>query len=454
MNELPILGITQRLFLYLSSTFLILFTLSTMIESMLLDDLLTLPDELQAEFQTLAHEAEHYVLTNDKSGLKVWEKAQKYTLYVVDDNNQSVTNSAIHPYIKSKMSFSHLLHKPMNNRVSKPMIMIHLSSDLHLMVQLPWQLHPAERAKYYLWTVRLCVSAIFLAFVSWLFSKHLQRPLKHLQGLSHQLASGNLSVRAPKKLNSTIKEFNDLAKDFDHMAGQIEKLVLSHKKLLRNISHELRTPLTRQNLAIHLLKNKLQPEQVKYFTQIENDATEMNNLIQQILDFSRLESRNYPIKFQQSQLSPIVTKVVNESIMQAKSTQEIIFLAQNSETLALIECDLLVRVLQNALNNALKYAGEHCKIKVDIYQEAPYVVLEINDNGPGLSEIDLVQIFEPFYRASNDVTAEIEGYGLGMAIMKHSVEQMNGRITAESILGEGLTIRCYLPTQKVGKDVI
>jgi signal transduction histidine kinase len=446
MSSFSNVGITQKLFLYLSSIFLIIFTLSTIIESMLLDDLLTLPDELQREFKTLANEAEQYISINDTSGLKIWEKAQKYTLYVVDDNNQSVTNSAIHPYIKSKMSFSHQLHKPMNNRVSKPMIMIHLSSNLHLMVQLPWQLHPAERAKYYLWTVRLCVSAIFLAIVSWLFAKHLQRPLKHLQSISHQLASGNLSVRAPNTLNSNIKEFNDLAKDFDHMAGQIEKLVMSHKNLLRNISHELRTPLTRQNLAIHLLKTRLQPEQVKYFLQIEDDANEMNHLIQKILDFSRLDSQNYSVKLQRTLLMPIVTKVVDESIMRAKSAQEIKLVTQGSDIVALVECDLFTGVLQNALNNALKYAGDSCKITVNILLEQDQVIIEISDDGPGLSEADLRQIFEPFYRANNDTTAEIEGYGLGMAIMKYNIEQMNGRITAESIMQEGLTIRCYLPT--------
>jgi two-component system sensor histidine kinase CpxA len=454
MNFFTNLAIAQRLFLYLSCIFLILFTLSTTIESMLLDDLLTLPDELQMEFKKLADEAERYVSINDKSGLEKWEKAQKYTLYVVDAKNQSITNREIHPHVKLKMSFSHQVNKPMNNKVSKPMITMHLSSGLHLMLQLPWQLHPADRAKYYLWTVRLSVASIFLALISWIFSRHLQRPLKHLQSLSHQLASGNLSVRSPKKLNSNIKEFNDLADDFDHMAGQIEKLVLSHKKLLRNISHELRTPLTRQNLAIHLLRNRLQPEQVKYFLQIEDDAKEMNNLIQQILGFSRLESRSYPVKLYQTKLIPVVRKVINESVMQAKSAQKIIFLAPKSDAAALIESDLLARVLRNAINNSLKYAGEQCKIIINITQESPYVVIEISDNGPGLAEDDLLRIFEPFYRASNDVTAGIEGYGLGMAIMKSSVEQMNGRITAESVLGEGLTIRCYLSTPKISKEGI
>lgn len=445
MKYFPNLSLTQRLFYYFSSIFLLIFTLSTVIESMLLDKLLTLPDELQQEFQTLAHEAEGFISSKDIAGLKAWEEGQKYTLYVVNNKNKSITARTIHPYVQSKMSFSHQFNQPMNNWVSKPMITIHLSSSLHLMIQLPWQLHPAERAKYYLWIMRLCVAATFIVFVSWLFSRHLQRPLKRLQSISHQIASGNLSARSANKLNSNIKEFDELADDFDHMTEQIEKLVLSHKKLLRNISHELRTPLTRQNLAIHLLKNRLQPEQEGYFLQIEDNANEMNELIQQILDFSRLESRYYQIKLQPTKLMPIITKVISEASLQAQPRQEIEFSTALPDAIALIECDLIARVIRNSLNNALKYAGESCRIMVTTYQASPYIVIEISDNGPGVSEADLIKIFEPFYRADNSITAKTEGYGLGMAIMKQSIEQMNGQITADSPPNEGLTIRCFLP---------
>lgn len=446
MKYLPNLGITQRLFVYFSSIFLVIFTILTIIESILLNVLLTLPDELQAEFQQLAVKAEHYILTNDIAGLAAWEEAQEYTLYVVDEKNQSIAKRQIHPYVRSKMSFSYNSNKPVNNHVSKPMIAIDLPSNLTLMIQLPWQLHPADQAKYYLWATRFCIASIFLALVSWLFSKHLQRPLIRLQDISHQIASGNLTVRMSDKLYGNIKEFNELARDFDHMTDQIEKLVLSHKKLLRNISHELRTPLTRQNLALHLLKNKITAEQVKYLQPIEENTHEMNDLIQQILDFSRLESRYYKVKLQPKKLANIINKVISEITAQAQSTQKITFSTQVPDALALVECDLIARMLKNALSNALKYAGDTCQITVRTYLKASHLVLEISDNGPGLSQLDLPRIFEPFYRVDNSITAKTEGYGLGMSIMKQSIEQMNGSITAESKFGQGLTIRCNLET--------
>lgn len=438
------LSIAQRLFGYFSLIFIVIFTLSTLIESMIIGSLLTLPAELQQEFLLLAKEAELYIQHNDITGLKTWEEAQKYTLYIVNELNQSITNRDIHPYVKSKMSFSHQFNQPMNDWVSKPMVVLHVASDKYLMLQLPWQLHPADRAKIYLWILRISVASLFLALVSWLFSKHLQSPLKRLQELTQQLASGDLSVRTSSQLNSNIKEFKSLANDFDHMADQVENLVLSHKKLLRNISHELRTPLTRQSLAMHLLSSRLRPEQVKHFYEIEDNVKEMNELIHKTLEFSRLESLHYQVELERLLLVPIITQVIAEASKQANKNQQILFSPFDNNIIASIDSGLFCSVLQNALCNALKYAGEKCKIQVSLYQQLPYIILSISDNGPGIAKDDIEQVFEPFYQVDSSRSKEVQGYGLGMAIMKESVEQMKGKITAEPASGEGLLIKCYL----------
>jgi signal transduction histidine kinase len=437
-------SIAQRLFGYFSTIFIIIFTLSTMIESMIIGALLTLPSELQEEFLTLANKAESFITTDDLTGLKAWEETQEYTLYIVDEHNQSITGREIHPYVKSKMSFSHQFNQPMNNWVSKPMVVLHLISGEHLMLQLPWQLHPAEKAKAYLWAVRIGVTTLFLALVSWLFSKHLQRPLMRLQDLTRQLASGDLSVRASSKLNSNIKEFQNLAIDFDHMANQIEKLVFSHKKLLRNISHELRAPLTRQSLAMHLLSSRLQPEQLKHFDEIESNVNEMNELIHQTLEFSRLEGRHYQVRLKRTPLTPLISNIVGEISKQAGKEQNIHFSSEDNNITALIDHGLFTSVLQNALCNALKYAGKNCQVQVSLYQHDTHSILSISDNGPGLFETELSQIFEPFYQVDNSRSKDVQGYGLGMAIMKESIDQMNGEIIAKSPIGKGLTITCSL----------
>lgn len=438
------LSIAQRLFGYLSIIFIIIFTLSTFIESLIIGALLTLPDELQNEFLTLANQAEQYLVTDDIAGLKAWEETQKYTLYVVNEDNQSITNRDIHPHVKSKMSFSHQFNQPMNNWVSKPMVVLHLTSGEHLMVQLPWQLHPADKAQYYLWAVRISVASLFLALVSCLFSKHLQHPLMRLQDLTRQLASGDLSVRTSSKLNSNIKEFKNLAIDFDHMADQVEKLVLSQKQLLRNISHELRTPLTRQSLAMHLLSSRIQPEQIEHFKSIEENVDEMNELIHKTLEFSRLESHHYQVKLKKSLLVPIVNQIITGILKQANEEQKISFSPADGNIEALIDHGLFTSVLQNALGNALKYAGQACQINVSLEQQSSHIIMSINDNGPGIAETDIKQVFEPFYQVDNSRSKEIQGYGLGMAIMKESIEQMQGKITAESAVGKGLLIKCYL----------
>ncbi|NRA72414.1 MAG: histidine kinase sensor domain-containing protein [Gammaproteobacteria bacterium] len=440
-------SITNKLFCYFSAVLIVILTLSTIIESIIIGALLTLPSHLQHEFKALANEAQTYISHNDLIGLKTWEEQQDYTIYVVDETHSSITMRDVHPHVQSKMAFSRSVDKPMGNKIRKPIIAIDLSSDYHLMIQLPWQLHPADRAKHVLWAMRLLVAICLLAFVSWLLSKHLQRPLKRLQQSSRQLASGDLSVRVATQIDSNIREFNNLANDFDHMADRVETLVLSHKQLLRNISHELRTPLTRQGLAMHLLKSRLQPNQECYFQQIEQDVIEMNNLIQQILEFSRLESSHYQVQLVPTKLGPLLQRVIDEMSLQATSSQHINLLDNNPKTLALVDLGLISSVLQNALSNGLKYAGEQCEITVTIAQTTSHILLTISDDGPGIIEQDLDRIFEPFYRVDNSRDKEIEGYGLGMSIMKQSIEQMNGTITASSPPGFGLTLNCAFPLQ-------
>ena len=440
-------SITNKLFCYFSAVLMIILTLSTVIESVIIDGLLTLPSQLQHEFKTLAKTAQAYIDNDDIAGLKAWEEQQNYTMYVVDQTHSSITERDVHPHVHMKMSFSRSVDKPMGDKIRKPIIALTLSSNYHLMIQLPWQLHPADKAKYVVWTMRLVIAVCLLAFVSWLLAKHLQRPLKRLQQASRKLASGDLSVRVASQIDSNIREFNNLANDFDHMADRVETLVLSHKQLLRNISHELRTPLTRQSLAMHLLKSRLQPNQQSYFEQIEHDVSEINNLIQQILEFSRLESSHYRVQLSPTQLGPLLQRVINDLSLQAQPSQKIIFNDNCPSALALIDPSLISSVLKNALSNSLKYAGTDCTITVELSLISTVILLVISDDGPGIAEQDLTRIFEPFFRGDNSRNKQITGYGLGMSIIKQCIEQMNGTITASSSLGLGFTLSCSLPLE-------
>ena len=141
---------------------------------------------------------------------------------------------------------------------------------------------------------------------------------------------------------------------------------------------------------------------------------------------------------------PIVNQIITGILKQANEEQKISFSPADGNIEALIDHGLFTSVLQNALGNALKYAGQACQINVSLEQQSSHIIMSINDNGPGIAETDIKQVFEPFYQVDNSRSKEIQGYGLGMAIMKESIEQMQGKITAESAVGKGLLIKCYL----------
>lgn len=439
-------SLTTRLFSYFSAALLLILSLSTVIELMVIESLLTLPHKLKHEFRDLAVQADQYLVQQDMKGLREWEENQEYTLFVVNAEHKSVTYRDVHPHIEFKMTISRHLEGPMSDRTSKPMISLELQSGYHLMIQLPWQLHPAEKAKYYLWGIRVLVAILLLGFISWLLSSQLQRPLKRLQTASHRLAEGDLSVRVSDTVQTDVREFLGLAHDFDHMAHRVESLVMSHKQLLRNVSHELRTPLARQTLAMHLLKSRLTPEQVVWFSQIEDDVDEMNNLIQKILEFSRLESSHYQTTLIPTELNPLMSMIIEEMSLQAGDHQSIEYVNHCQSDWVLGDRGLINSVVQNAISNSFKYAGEHCRIEISIYEKNSGIVMKISDDGRGVSEQDLPHLFEPFSRLDDTRGKDVEGYGLGMSIMQLSMEQMKGSICASSEKGQGFTLRCWLPS--------
>ncbi|MCG7496013.1 sensor histidine kinase [Vibrio sp. Of7-15] len=438
-------SLTTRLFSYFSAALLLILSVSTVIELMVIESLLMLPHEIKHEFRDLAVQADEYLEEQDLNGLRKWEEIQNYTLFVVDANYKSVTSRDVHPHIEFKMSISRHLEGPMGETTSKPMISLDLSHGHHLMIQLPWQLHPAEKAKYYLWGVRVLVAASLLGFISWLLSSQLQKPLKRLQTASHRLAEGDLSVRVSDTVQTDVREFLGLAHDFDHMAHRVESLVMSHKQLLRNVSHELRTPLARQTLAMHLLKSRLTPEQMVWFSQIENDVDEMNNLIQQILEFSRLESSHYQTSLIPTELDPLLRMIIEELALQAGDNQSIEYVSHCKSGWVLGDRGLINSVVQNAISNSFKYAGEDCRIEISIYEQDNGLVIQISDDGVGVSEQDLPHLFEPFSRIDDTRGKDVEGYGLGMSIMKLSMEQMGGSIRVCSQKDKGFTLYCWLP---------
>ncbi|MGT0150043.1 histidine kinase sensor domain-containing protein [Vibrio metschnikovii] len=162
----------------------------TAVEMVLYERFLTLPNKVQRELQQLSASANQQRQIGAEA-LAQWEISQPYLLYVIDSTNHVVSGRDIHPHVQMKMRNARQLTEPMGTRVSKPMIIVPMSEGYSLMVQLPWQQHPASRAGYYLWSTNLLLSLLILTLISWVLSRQLQRPLGRLQCASRAVAQGS-----------------------------------------------------------------------------------------------------------------------------------------------------------------------------------------------------------------------------------------------------------------------
>ena len=252
------------------------------------------------------------------------------------------------------------------------------------------------------------------------------RELQALSETANNFGSGLLGTRAKVRKSASVYP---LAQCMNLMAERIERLIDSQRELLHSVSHELRTPIARLEFGLALLKNDARSEQLEpRFLSMENDLHELNELVTELLSLARIEQqKSLPINA--VDLSNTLNFVLNslEHVLQGKEISCVI--ASGSHMVAGEE-KLLSRALSNLLRNAAKYADK--KIRVSLLQnEAGEVEITIEDDGPGIPQIEREHIFEPFYRLDRSRDRASGGFGLGLAITKKAIALHRGSIRAD-----------------------
>lgn len=220
-------------------------------------------------------------------------------------------------------------------------------------------------------------------------------------------------------------------------------------ELVSMVAHELRSPLTSISGFSELLLdphiNREQSEE--YATIILKEASRLSDLINKFLDISKIEAGKSQIKKAPMQLREVIDKVLEINLHQAEKRGIVVSvkLAPNLP-LVLGDRDMLEQVVLNVFSNAVKYSPENSVIEIRVKERDNDVLVEIEDNGYGISEKSLPRIFDKFYRVTdNDKVREIGGTGLGLALVKEVIEIHNGTISVKSKLQEGSTFSFTVP---------
>jgi two-component system, OmpR family, phosphate regulon sensor histidine kinase PhoR len=214
------------------------------------------------------------------------------------------------------------------------------------------------------------------------------------------------------------------------------------------VSHELKTPLTSIRLfseTLALRRGDASAEE-KCIQGLERETTRLQELIDRLLDWGRMESGRREFVIRETDLQSIL-----ETALYAFET----FRHQRSVDLSVDSAPPGLRVmadrgavsdaLLNLLTNAFKYGGEPIKIRVAVEQSGHYVRVKVTDNGAGIPAAEHKRIFQKFYRVDDRLSREREGSGLGLAIVKHVMKAHKGRVELDSNPGQGSTFSLLLP---------
>ena len=232
------------------------------------------------------------------------------------------------------------------------------------------------------------------------------------------------------------------------------ELHLSRMKshFMSTVSHEFKSPLTsiRQMAEMLVHGRVLSPEkQHKYHTTILQQSERLSHLIENILDFSKMEAGQKLFHFEKADITPVVKDIIASFQNQTAGQGFSISLSTPEPVPDIVfDREAMEQVMHNLLDNACKYSGDSRKIEVQLLSRGNRVIISIRDYGIGIRKEDHDKIFSRFYRAGEELTQTVKGSGIGLTIVKQIVEAHNGEITVESSPGKGSTFSVKLPVSQ------
>jgi two-component system sensor histidine kinase CpxA len=416
------------------------------------------PDVTRAELTNLLRQTEGQGSQALKSALRDLTAGHRRRIFLFDDTGKAIAGDGTPPVlyaylVKDAAGDGHArLQRFLGVRTLYVCPLQGPSGKRYVAVMTVFE--PGERLLRYRFWINMTLAMVPSGLVCLLLALYITRPITRLRATAQRLADGDLSARSSPEGSARSDELGDLARDFDTMAAQIQRLMTAQRRFVADVSHELGAPLTRLHLALALMRRQMNgPPELQ---RIERETDRLSNLVQQLLLLAGLEAGRVPAET----LSPVSLRFLCDSIVEdanfeaAQAGCRVTGTRVDATFLAYPQ--LLRRAVDNILRNAIRYTPPGSEIRLDcsvddVHQQ---VVIEVLDSGPGVPESMLSDIFLPFFRTAPGRESESGGTGLGLAIASEAVQLHEGSIVATNREGGGLSVKIALPYRSPASDPV
>ena len=363
--------------------------------------------------------------------------------FLSDSANSKVVNTAIAMRKKCRTTpggFVQTLNPPRLSGSAQLLVGRTTADGSYTVLVTTSLVHVAEASNVLSTLLPLAAAMIFLFAMSaaWLFSEWFTKPLRQLSSAARQMAMGNYAVQVDSTRND---ELGTLARDFNHMAAEVQHAAQMQRELLANVSHDLRTPLTLIKGYAETVRDLTGDDKAHRDEQmniIVDETDRLTALVSSVMELSKVTSgadRCQRVHFEMGQLCDEVCE--RYDAVCAQNNWHLELELPDRELPVYADPEMMQRALHNLLGNAMHHIGAD---GIFILRATPCtegIRVEVEDHGPGIPPEDLPHIFDRYYRSRSD--AGKQGTGLGLSITKAIFQQHGFRFGVQSIVGKGTT---------------
>lgn len=344
-----------------------------------------------------------------------------------------------------------------------------LDASHHLLIRLPQRMRPGSWLPQTEILLQIALPLLLLCALSYVLYQHVMSPLRKLENATHEFSMGKFNVRVYDAVQHREDELARLALTFDKMAHRISKMIYNQRQMLSDLSHELRTPLTRIDMAIDCLEQ--QPSSHRALERLRYETCTMRELAEDTLTLAWLNTESPALKSENYDLVELLQVIADdarfefpEQKLQLQLPQQALISQSNQQALG--------QAFENILRNAMRHTPKAGRVIVNLSATEQHYTLLICDQGPGVPDTLLDDIFKPFFRVDsartcNNTSTQLStdgcagysapvqsgkrgGFGLGLALAQRQIQAVGGSITANNEINNqggiaGLQIQITLP---------